>query len=43
MLVRDLCSQNILLTEARFGNYSNFHKMYVKQTGQSPKVELKKQ
>ena len=46
MLVRELCQNNVSLSEASiqagFGNYSNFYKMYVKETGQSPKVELKK-
>ncbi len=45
MLVRELCSANMSLTEAcveaGFGNYSNFYKMYVKETGKSPKQELK--
>ena len=46
MLVRELCSTDMSLTEAcieaGFGNYSNFYKMYVKETGTSPRKELKK-
>lgn len=46
MLVRELCSANMSLAEAcieaGFGSYSNFYKMYVNETGKSPKQELKK-
>ena len=46
MLVRELCHNNVSLSEASiqagFGNYSNFYKMYVKETGHTPKIDLKK-
>lgn len=44
LLVRELCAQGKTLTEASgeagFSNYSNFYKMYKKETGRSPKDDL---
>ncbi len=44
LLVRELYAKGISLTEASveagFGNYSNFYKMYCRETGRSPKSDL---
>lgn len=46
MYVRELCSGGMSITqasvEAGFGNYSNFYKMYIKETGSAPSTELKR-
>lgn len=46
MYVRELCARNMSITqasiEAGFGNYSNFYKMYVNETGIAPSTELKR-
>ena len=43
--VQELYSKGMSLinasVEAGFGSYSNFHRMYVKETGKTPKVDLK--
>lgn len=45
MYVRELCLEGMSITqasvEAGFGNYSNFYKMYLKETGSAPSAELK--
>lgn len=45
LLVRELCESGMSLieasSEAGFSNYSNFYKMYRKETGKSPKDDLK--
>lgn len=45
ILVKNLCNEGKTIsqasTEAGFGNYSNFYKMYVKDVGKSPKQDLK--
>ena len=44
MLVRELCAKGSNITdasiEAGFGDYSNFYKIYKKETGHSPKKDL---
>ena len=44
-MVKDLYQQGKTLTQASiesgFGNYSNFNKMYVKETGHSPREDMK--
>lgn len=44
-MVKDLYQQGKTLTQASiesgFGNYSNFYKMYVKETGRSPREDMK--
>ena len=44
LLVRELYAKGASLTaasmEAGFGNYSNFYKMYLRETGKSPKADL---
>lgn len=46
LLVRELYSKGVSLTdasvEAGFGNYSNFYKMYYRETGSSPRMDLSK-
>ncbi len=45
LYVRELCARNMSLTqaslEAGFGDYSNFYKMYVKETGHAPSKDLR--
>ncbi len=45
ILVKNLCNEGKTISqasaEAGFGNYSNFYKMYVKDTGKTPKEDLK--
>lgn len=45
ILVKNLCNAGKTISqasaEAGFGTYSNFYKMYVKETGKSPKQDLK--
>ena len=45
LLVRELCEGGMSLMEATqeagFSNYSNFYKMYKKETGKSPRADLK--
>ena len=45
LLVQELCGQGCTLTEAAvnagFGNYSNFYRIYVQETGKSPRELLK--
>ena len=46
MLVRSYCREGMNISEAAaaagFGNYSNFYRIYVAQTGHSPKTDLKR-
>lgn len=46
LLVRELYAKGVSLIdasiEAGFGNYSNFYKMYLRETGKSPKLDLSK-